>query len=66
MSVKSYASSRMSIASRGSQKPKKEDETRLPEIAPDSKSLRSDTDSVWSRPMSSYSNLNEEDEWTAI
>jgi hypothetical protein len=39
---------------------------QLPAIAIDAKSMRSDVDSVYSRPMTSYSNLNEEDEWTAI
>lgn len=62
MSVKSYASSRMSGASWAS----KIGEAKLPAIAHDAKSLWSDVDSVYSRPMSSYSNLNEEDEWTAI
>ena len=62
MSVKSYASSRMSGASRAS----KGGDGKLPAIAVDAKSMRSDVDSVYSRPMSSYSNLNEEDEWTAI
>jgi hypothetical protein len=52
----------MSGASRAS----KRDAGKLPAIAPDTQSLRSDVDSVYSRPMSSYSNLNEEDEWTAI
>lgn len=52
----------MSGASRAS----KRDADKLPAIAPDTQSLRSDVDSVYSRPMSSYSNLNEEDEWTAI
>ncbi len=67
ISVKSYASSRMSGASNLSRKsgasarPKKG-------VAPDAKSLQSDLDTVSqaSRPMSQYSKLNEEDEWTAI
>lgn len=36
-----------------------------PDIAPDTMSLRSD-ESQLSRPLTNYSNLNEEDEWTAI
>ena len=37
-------------------------------IAPDAKSVVSDLDTVSqaSRPVSTYSKLNEEDEWTAI
>jgi len=58
MSVKSYASSRMSGASQKQAAAK-------PEIAPDVMSLRSD-ESHLSRPLTNYSNLNEEDEWTAI
>ena len=66
ISVKSYASSRMSGASNLSKKtgskvggaPKYDD----------AESIRSglETESVRSRPMTAYSNLNEDDEWTAI
>ena len=61
MSVKSYASSRMSGAS-GLKQPVAPGKG---EIAPDTMSLRSD-ESHLSRPLTNYSNLNEEDEWTAI
>lgn len=68
LSVKSYASSRMSGASHLSKK-SKVSSNKDPYIAPDNQSQRSDFDDLashQSRPMSTYSNLNEEDEWTAI
>jgi hypothetical protein len=59
MSVKSYASSRMSGASGAPRV------AAAAEIAPDTMSMRSD-ESHLSRPLTNYSHLNEEDEWTAI
>lgn len=61
MSVKSYASSWMSGASGVKQTAPQ----GKPDIAPDTMSLRSD-ESQLSWPLTNYSNLNEEDEWTAI
>ena len=41
---------------------------RRADVAPDARSIVSDLDTVSqaSRPVSTYSKLNEEDEWTAI
>ncbi len=41
---------------------------RKVDVAPDARSIASDLDTVSqaSRPVSTYSKLNEEDEWTAI
>jgi hypothetical protein len=60
MSVKSYASSRMSGATNLSKKSKAGPAVHAQEPIPD------DLMSVQSRTKSSYSNLNEDDEWQAI
>ena len=66
ISVKSYASSRMSGASNLSKRSGAPGVPK-PELAPDARSLRSDLDTE-SRAdtVDNLSNLNEEDEWTAI
>jgi len=58
LSVKSYASSRMSGATNLSKKSN--------QVAPPAAPVEEDLLSVQSRTKSSYSNMNEEDEWQAI
>jgi len=66
ISVKSYASSRMSGASNLSKRSGAPGVPK-PEIAPDARSLRSDLDTESrAETVDNLSNLNEEDEWTAI
>ena len=63
ISVKSYASSRMSGASNLSKK----SGALKGVVAPDAQSLRSDIDTVsQAQTVDNLSNMNEEDEWTAI
>ena len=68
MSVKSYASSRMSGASNLSKKSLKAGEARpgLQAAGAQAALEVSDTESQLSHVHTQYSNLNEEDEWTAI